>query len=242
LSIALFFMEIKQKFLAIIPARGGSKRIPKKNIALLNGKPLIQYTIEAALASRYLDKVVVSTDSEEIAQIAKNLGAQVPCLRPPELSGDNVYTLPVLQQMVAFLKEQENYQPWAVLTLQPTSPLRTAKHIDEAIELFLADPLADSLVSVVKTPHNMTPESLMKQEGAYLKNYLAQDKLVLRSQDKPTYYARNGAAIYITKTERLSEYIFGGQILPYLMSAMDSFDIDTLEDLNLIEFLMHGKN
>jgi len=176
---------MEKKFLAIIPARGGSKRIPRKNIALLDGKPLIQYTIEAARGCPLIDRIVVSTEDAEVAEVAKALGAEVPCLRPQELAQDNTYTLPVLQHMMAYLQEEQDYQPWAVVTLQPTSPLRTSQHLTQAIELFLGDEQADSLVSVVQAPHNMIPQSLMKLEGPYLKNYLEQESLVLRSQDKP---------------------------------------------------------
>ena len=151
-----------KKFLAIIPARGGSKGIPKKNIKSLLGKPLIQYTIESALKSKYLDKIVVSTDDKKIADISEKLGAEIPCLRPKKLARDNTLILPVLQHMVNFLKKKENYNPFAIVLLQPTSPLRTVRHIDEAIELFLKKPKADSLVSVMQVPHNMTPISLMK--------------------------------------------------------------------------------
>lgn len=228
-----------KKFLAIITARGGSKGIPRKNIKLLKGKPLIQYTIEAALNSKYLDRVVVSTENDEIARISKNLGAEVPCLRPRELARDSTHSLPVLQHMIGYLKRAESYEPYAVVTLQPTSPLRTSQHIDEAIKKFLADPKADSLVSVMRAPHNMTPTSLMDIKGKYLVDALPVRGIrVLRRQAKPTYYARNGAAIYITKTAGLNDYIFGGKILPYLMSKTESFDIDDLEDWRIVERLL----
>ena len=237
---------MEKKFLAIIPARGDSKRIPRKNIALLDGKPLIQYTIEAARGCPLIDRIVVSTEDAEVAEVAKALGAEVPCLRPQELAQDNTYTLPVLQHMMAYLQEEQDYQPWAVVTLQPTSPLRTSQHLTQAIELFLGDEQADSLVSVVQAPHNMIPQSLMKLEGPYLKNYLEQESLVLRSQDKPVLYARNGAAIYITRADKLKDYIFGGNTLHFIMPKMSSFDIDNLEDLKLIELLLknwdYGQN
>ena len=140
------------KILGVIPARGGSKGIPKKNIKLLNGKPLIAYTIEVALASN-LDKVVVSTDCEEIASISKEYGADV-IMRSENLAQDNTPTLPVLKDTINKIDSEYD----AVMTLQPTSPFRTTKHIDEAIELFTSDKEADSLVSVVEVPHNFMPE------------------------------------------------------------------------------------
>ena len=213
------------KILGIIPARGGSKGIPKKNIKLLNGKPLIAYTIEAALASN-LDGVVVSTDCEEIANVSRKYGAEV-MMRPAHLAEDKTPTSPVLQDVVGRLVEEFD----AVMTLQPTSPLRTQKHINEAIELFESAKEAYSLVSVVEVPHNYLSEKLMSYDGKYL--YGNSD--VKRRQEVSTMYARNGAAIYITKTEKLSEHIFGGKILPYFMSKVNSFDIDDMEDWEIIE-------
>jgi len=216
------------KILGIIPARGGSKGIPKKNIKLLNGKPLIAYTIEAALASN-LDGVVVSTDCEEIANVSRKYGAEV-MMRPAHLAEDKTPTSPVLQDVVGRLVEEFD----AVMTLQPTSPLRTQKHINEAIELFESAKEAYSLVSVVEVPHNYLSEKLMSYDGKYL--YGNSD--VKRRQEVSTMYARNGAAIYITKTEKLSEHIFGGKILPYFMSKANSFDIDDMEDWEIIERMM----
>ena len=216
------------KILGIIPARGGSKGIPRKNIKLLNGKPLIAYTIEAALASN-LDRVIVSTDCEEIAGISKEYGAEV-IIRSFNLAEDTTPTLPVLQHVVSKLEVEFD----AVMTLQPTSPLRTSKHINEAIELFESDKEVDSLVSVVEVPHNYMPEKLMSFDGKYLTG----NREVKRRQEISTMYARNGAAIYITKTEKLGEYIFGGKILPYFMSKINSFDIDDIEDWEIVERLI----
>ena len=210
------------KILGIIPARGGSKGIPRKNIKLLNGKPLIAYTIEAALASN-LDRVIVSTDCKEIAGISKEYGAEV-IIRSFNLAEDTTPTLPVLQHVVSKLEVEFD----AVMTLQPTSPLRTSKHINEAIELFESDKEVDSLVEV---PHNYMPEKLMSFDGKYLTG----NREVKRRQEISTMYARNGAAIYITKTEKLGEYIFGGKILPYFMSKIKSFDIDDMEDWEIVE-------
>ena len=216
------------KILGIIPARGGSKGIPRKNIKLLNGKPLIAYTIEAALASN-LDRVIVSTDCKEIAGISKEYGAEV-IIRSFNLAEDTTPTLPVLQHVVSKLEVEFD----AVMTLQPTSPLRTSKHINEAIELFESDKEVDSLVSVVEVPHNYMPEKLMSFDGKYLTG----NREVKRRQEISTMYARNGAAIYITKTEKLGEYIFGGKILPYFMSKINSFDIDDMEDWEIVERLI----
>ena len=216
------------KILGVIPARGGSKGIPKKNIKLLNGKPLIAYTIEVALASN-LDKVVVSTDCEEIASISKEYGADV-IMRSENLAQDNTPTLPVLKDTINKIDSEYD----AVMTLQPTSPFRTTKHIDEAIELFTSDKEADSLVSVVEVPHNFMPEKLMSIND----KYLVGDIEARRRQDMGVMYARNGAVIYITKTNKIQNYIFGGRILPFFMDKMSSFDIDDMQDWSVAQYLL----
>ena len=218
------------KTLGIIPARGGSKGVPKKNIKLLNGKPLIAYTIEAALSSS-LSRVIVSTDCDSIAEVSRRYGAEV-FMRPSELAKDNTLTLPVLQNVV--LNTNECFD--AVMTLQPTSPLRTVKHIDESIKLFVDDKGADSLVSVIKVPHNFMPEKLMTISGQYISG----DTGPKRRQDISLMYARNGAAIYITKFKKIEEYIFGGNILPYCMGKIESIDIDDLEDWELVEKIINS--
>jgi CMP-N,N'-diacetyllegionaminic acid synthase len=219
------------KILGIIPARGGSKGIPKKNIKLLNGKPLIAYTIANALASN-LDRVIVSTDNEEISRISKECGAEV-IIRPDNLAEDKTPTIHVLQDAVSRLDEKFD----CIMTLQPTSPLRNSKHINEAIKLFESDKEADSLVSIVEVPHNYMPEKLMSLDGKYLFG----NNDIKRRQDLPIMYARNGAAIYVTKTERLNEYIFGGKALPYFMNKKFSFDLDDMEDWELLECLIKNK-
>lgn len=213
--------------IGVIPARSGSKGIPKKNIRLLKGKPLIAYTIEAALLSR-LDRVIVSTDCKEIADISKTYGAEV-FIRPSNLALDTTPTLPVIKDLVE--KLDKNYE--AVMTLQPTSPLRTWQHINAAIDMFIKDKEADSLVSVVEVPHNFMPEKLMTFNGKYLSGTTA----IKRRQEIQAIYARNGAAIYITRTKKLNDYIFGGKILPFFMDKLSSFDLDDEEDWSIIEKL-----
>jgi CMP-N-acetylneuraminic acid synthetase len=221
------------RLLAIIPARGGSKGVPRKNIYPLNGRPLIAYTIEAAQRAKSVDRIVVSTDDVEIAGICRGLGAEVR-LRPAILAADDTPTLDVLQHVVAELGA-EDYRPDAVLTLQPTSPLRKARHIDEAAALFAADTRADSLVSCVAVPHVYHPRSVMRRDDAgYLVPYLTELQPT-RRQDKEPVFARNGAAVYITRTERLADYVFGGRLLAYMMNEESSLDIDTIEDFAVAE-------
>ena len=215
------------KILGIIPARGGSKGIPKKNIKLLSGKPLIAYTIEAAMDSK-LDRVIVSTDCDRIAEVSKKCGAEV-FMRSSELAEDKTPTLPVLQDVVSRLDERYD----AIMTLQPTSPFRTTVDINKSIEIFTSND-SDSLVSVVKVPHNFMPEKLMNFDGRYLSG----NTQFKRRQEVLTMYARNGAAIYITKSEKLSSYILGGEISPYIMNKINSFDIDDIEDWKIVEKLL----
>ena len=221
--------------LAIIPARSGSKGIIGKNKKLLRGKPLIQYTIDAALSSKKLKTIVVSTDDDEIIEIcnSQNIPVQI---RPKHLCGDLVPTLPVLQNVVSNL----NMNFDAVMTLQPTSPLRSSKHIDEAIEIFQSNQIADSLVSIIKVPHNYNPESLMVKDGDLLIPYLKNHQII-RRQNKKVYFARNGAAIYLTKIDILSRAILGDKTLGYEMSFLESIDIDSKEDWDLAELILTNR-
>lgn len=216
------------KVIGVIPARGNSKEIPGKNIKILKDKPLVAYSIISALSSK-LDKVIVSTDSKEIAEISKKYGADV-IIRPSNLAGDRSTTLSVIQDVISRLNEKFD----AVMTLQPTSPLRTVSDIDNSLKIFLNDKFADSLVSVVEVPHNFHPEKLMM----FNNKYLTGNTTIKRRQDLPKIYARNGAAIYITRIENLSKYIIGGNILPYFMKAINSFDIDKIEDWEIVEKLL----
>ena len=227
------------RLLAIIPARGGSKGIPRKNIRALGGRPLIAYSIMAAQKAQTVDRIVVSTDDNEIADVSRRLGAEVR-MRPAALAEDATPTRDVLCHVVAEL-ERESYRPDTVLTLQPTSPLRTAQHINEAAVLFEESPTADSLVSCIAVPHVFHPRSVMKRTAeGYLIPYLEESQLG-RRQDKEPVFARNGAAIYLTRTSRLSEFIFGGRLIPYFMDRESSIDIVTMEDLEIAERLLRAR-
>lgn len=226
------------KILAVIPARGGSKGIHKKNITLLAGKPLIVYTLLAAKKSKSLDRVIVSTDDDEIIDICKKFNVEF-LRRPNNLSGDLSMTKDVLLHVVNQLS-LIGYIPDAVMTLQPTSPLRTEKHIDESILLFSQDSSADSLVSCVTVPHIYHPCSVMKKNiDGYLEGFTDSSQ-ISRRQDKSEVYARNGAAIYITRTEKLTQFIYGGRLVPYMMDSKFSVDIDNLSDLAEAEFQINN--
>ena len=148
----------------MIPARGGSKGIPRKNLAILAGRPLIAYTVDAARASSGLTRVMVSTEDDEIAGVTRRLGVEVPFLRPARLAADETPILDVLTDLVASLEQRERYRPDILVLLQPTSPFRRAGHIDAAIDL-LRSSGADSVVTVVPVPHQFTPSSLMQLQG-----------------------------------------------------------------------------
>jgi CMP-N-acetylneuraminic acid synthetase len=233
-------MQENLTILAVIPARGGSKGILHKNIKQLGGKPLLAYTAEAALNSKKLNRVILSTEDNEIIQVGLDLALDVPFIRPAELAQDNTPGLPVIQHAVRTLGDEENYRPDIIVVLQPTSPLRTAQHIDEALEVFMNGD-ADSLVSVTEVPHNMNPYSVMQtQEDGTIVPFLDYDERKNLRQQKPRFYARNGAAIYICTYECLMEKnsMYGDKILPYFMKKGESFDLDDEIDWSIIDYIM----
>lgn len=226
--------------LGLIPARGGSKGIPRKNLAPLAGRPLIAHTIAAALASARLDRVVVSTDDPEIASVAGQYGAEVPFMRPADLADDTAPALAVIRHAVIAL-DGMGWRAETVAYLQPTSPLRTAAHIDAALAL-LAERDADSVVSVVEVPHNFNPRSVMlRGEDDCLRPYLepAGDE-PLRRQDKPRLLARNGPAILALTRRTIMELgaLYGPRTLGLVMDRAESLDIDEPLDLELAEWLL----
>lgn len=221
--------------LGIIPARGGSKGVPGKNLRHLGGRPLLAYTADAARRSR-LTRTCVSTDDPAIAHAAATLGLDVPFLRPPELASDDAPMLPVLQHAVTMLAAAgDTYD--AVVLLQPTSPFRRAEHIDAAIAL-LESSGADSVVSVVEVPHQFNPASVMRLEGDRLRPFL-DGPLVTRRQDKPRVFARNGPAVLAVAVRTLQAgSLYGDDCRPLLMEPRDSLDIDTSDDLELADILL----
>ncbi|MHA1284530.1 MAG: acylneuraminate cytidylyltransferase family protein [Promethearchaeota archaeon] len=229
-------MKSNKIFLGIITARGGSKGIPRKNIKKLAGKPLIEYTFDAVKGSKLLDRCIVSSEDEEIIKFSLSKNIEVPFIRPKELAKDDTPSIDVLIHALNYLKKKENYIPDYVVTLQPTSPLRTSKDIDNSIRLILEDEQADSLVSGVEVPHRFNPYSLMQFKGKYLEHYIKEIR-IYRRQEKPKFYARNGAAIYITKYKTLIEErkIIGNKCLPYFMPRERSIDIDDMFDWRVAE-------
>ena len=227
---------MNKTFLAIIPARGGSKRLPRKNLLDLCGKPLIAWSIEAALKSKYISKVIVSSDDEEILNIAKEYKADF-IKRPDELASDTATTFDALNHT---LENVEKYD--YVVLLQPTSPLRTEKHIDEAIEL-LKEKNADAIISVCEVEHSPLWSNTL-DENLDMSNFLRDEVLNKRSQDLPKYYRLNGA-IYICKTDKLLEnkgFFLKENIYAYKMNKKHSVDIDEEIDFIIAEKLMQHNN
>jgi CMP-N,N'-diacetyllegionaminic acid synthase len=229
------------KVLGLIPARVGSKSIPKKNIAEVAGKPLLAYTCAAALGAKRLTRVVLSTDGEEIASVGRACGVEVPFLRPPELAQDDTPSIAVAQHCLRLLAQRDGFEPEVLVLLQPTSPLRRAHHIDEALER-MEEAGADTVVSVVEVPHCFSPYSVMRLQDGWLRDFwhepLPFDRY--RRQEAPILYARNGPAILATRTEVLMgrDDFYGLRVVPYVMQRVDSVDIDDPFDLDLAGWLI----
>lgn len=229
--------------LGIIPARGGSKGIPGKNVRLLAGRPLIVYTFDAAKGSQRLTRTILTTDSPEIADIARLVGVEVPLLRPTELAKDDTPTLAVIRHALDWLASTEAYFPDVVVILQPTAPLRRAKHIDEAVEMLLLSE-ADSVVSVTPVPGHYNPHWQFRIEDDVLRVFTGESltQIIPRRQDLPTTYTRNGA-LYVFWHRTLEETgsIYGQRCSPYIMPPEVSINIDTLDDWILAEARLQPK-
>ena len=234
-----------KKILGIITARGGSKGIPGKNIKELAGKPLIAYTIEAASTSGVFDRLILSTDDEKIAAVAKQYGCEAPFLRPAELATDTASGASVIAHAITWLRDHENYHADYVMILQPTAPLRVARHIQEAVELMNAGE-ADSVVSVAEIPSHYHPRwqfTIDDNNGMAIFTGEPFAEIVRRRQDLPKTYTRNGA-IYLFKTALLSDSnelnFYGNHVMAYMMKPEDSVNIDTMEDWKEAEKILLG--
>jgi len=224
--------------IAVIPARGGSRGIPRKNIARLAGKPLIAYSIKYSLDCPQIARTIVSTDDSEIADIARKHGAEVPFLRPPELARDDTPDYPVFTHVLEWLREHENYTPELVVHLRPTSPLRPPGLIEKAVAMMMRDTVADCLRTVYETP--ITPYKMWRMEGKYLKPFAkleGKESYNMPRQDLPEVFWHNGVLDVIRASTILEKHsVSGTKILPMLMD--DSFltvDIDKPFDLIIAE-------
>lgn len=224
--------------LALIPARGGSKGLPGKNIKKLNGKPLIAYTIEAAIKANSIDMVIVSTDCEEIAKVALAYGAEVPFLRPANLSDDSSLAIDNYKYTLDRYSNDTGLSINEFCVLQPTSPLRTVVDIDSAIAMYFENS-ADSVISYCEEHHPVSWHKYVEGDGS-LTNVFGDDVLKNRQDAKPTYYP-NGA-IYVFSSELIdSGRYFSERTFAYIMPRKRSVDIDVLDDFKLAEFLLESK-
>ncbi|WP_189628608.1 acylneuraminate cytidylyltransferase family protein [Roseivirga thermotolerans] len=227
-------MSDKPKLLGLIPARGGSKGVPGKNIKDLNGKPLISYTIDAAKSTDKLDRLIVSTDSEEIATVCKELGAEVPFIRPDHLATDTARAIGVIQHALEFAEEQDGCVYDLVVYLEPPNPLRLSKDIDNCIDLFF-EKNPDSVVSVQEA-NQFHPILMKKIENGLLKPiWRNEPEGVPRQLYDPTAYMRNGA-VYIFRREHIKKGVmYGEDIVPYVMPIERSVCIDDMMDWYVAE-------
>lgn len=224
----------------VIPARSSSKSIPRKNIAMVAGKPLIAHTIQAALDAKLIDRVIVSTDSQEIADMARSFGAEVPFLRPPELAQDDTPGIEPIIHAARWLNNNDDYHPDYVMVLQPTSPLRTAEDIEAAVQLAQKQQ-ADSVVSVCPVHQHPYWMKRITDDGR-LVDFLSLGTDYTRRQDLPPVYALNGA-IYLVRCEVLLEHktFYTDHTYAYVMPPERSLDIDTLQDLYLAGLILKEK-
>lgn len=229
--------------LALIPARGGSKSIPRKNIRLLGGHPLIAYSTAAGLAAELVTRVIVSTDDDEIAAVARRYGAETPFLRPAEFSQDNTTDLPVFQHALRWLAEHENYCPEIIVQLRPTSPFRRTHHIDAAVARLLERPEADAVRTVCapfQNPFKMwriQPDGLMTPllSGEYAEPYNMPRQLL------PDVYWQTG---YVdaawSETILKKDSMTGERILPLVIDPSEWIDIDSPDDWRRAERLLES--
>ncbi len=226
--------------LGIVPARGGSKGVPGKNVRPLAGRTLIEYTARAARESGVLDRVILSTDSPEIADTGRRAGLDVPFMRPAALAADDTPMLPVIQHALESLV-RDGWSPEMIVLLQPTSPLRRPDHIRDAVTT-LRETKADSVVTVVEIPRHLSPDYVMRIEGGRLQPFLPEGARVSRRQDARPAYSRDGTvyAFWRATIERFGN-IYGEDCRPLLIDARDSLSIDSPADWDAAERLIAGR-
>ncbi|MDZ4405789.1 acylneuraminate cytidylyltransferase family protein [Prosthecobacter sp.] len=220
----------KPRIIGLIPARGGSKGIPGKNLRSLGGKPLLQWAFEAAKDSGVVERVMLSTDSEEIADMGRKLGIEVPFLRPAELAQDDTPMIVVLKHLIEHLRATDTL-PDAIMLLQPTAPLRRAAHLKQAGELLIPEGV-DSVVGVTEIPQHYAPHYAMKiTPDGHLTHYLPDSAAIKRRQDVPKAYSRDGT-VYLFRISTLETYndIYGANCIPLLIPSDETLNLDTMED------------
>ena len=224
---------MKEKILAIIPARSGSKGLKDKNIKMMNGKPMIAYTIEAAQNSKIFEDIIISTDSEKYAEIAKKYGGSVPCLRDKKLANDNAKSSDVILDILNRVEKKYDL----FILLQPTSPLRTEKNIIEAYKMYL-EKKANSVVSVCEMEHSPLWANILNEERR-MDSFLKGIDVNKNRQELETYYRINGA-LYIANVEYFKKYqnFYYKDSYAYVMKKENSIDIDDELDFKIAEYLI----
>jgi len=231
-------MKDNKKILAIIPARGGSKGIPKKNIKMLAGKPLIAWTIETALSVLCLDRVILSTDDKQILKIGKEYGAQAPFLRPAEIAEDDTTDMPVYEHALNWLADNEGFFPDIIVWLRPTTPFRKSEDIEQAVDL-LVRKKPDWVRSVCEVEHH--PYWMYKPSGDMMEPFVEGIKIkdYIRRQLLPPAFRLNGAVDVTWRSTILEKkLLYSGVIAPYIMPGNRSIDIDTELDLKIAKMMM----
>lgn len=223
--------------MAIIPARGGSKGLPGKNVRPLNGKPLIAHTIEVAKKAHNIDRVIVSTDDEQIALVSKQFGAEIPFMRPEFLASDTAKAVDNYIYTIDRLEREEKRSIDAFVVLQPTSPLRIAEDVDGAVDLFIQKN-ADSVISYTPEAHPVTWHKYLDEDGRFCNIF--EDNINNRQLNRISYYP-NGA-VYVFKTGMIREKkYYTDKSYAYVMPRIRSVDIDFIEDFEYAEFLLRSR-
>jgi CMP-N,N'-diacetyllegionaminic acid synthase len=228
--------------LALIPARGGSKGLPNKNVLDCAGKPLIEWTISAALGASAIDDVLVSTDADDIAAVSRRAGASVPFLRPAELAGDESSMLDVIRQAWEIHGDANGRRFDYIVLLQPTSPLRTSAHIDEAVEFYFKNRRSDDDTLASVHPVGQKHGWLMQTsgDGDYIRFCLDVRSGNPQRQKLKPYYLPNGA-IFVVRGGGFADGLYRDNTLPFVMDAADSVDIDTYDDFREAEALLRQR-
>lgn len=234
------------EILAVVPARGGSKAIPRKNIRLLDGRPLIAYTLDAIRESSLITRALVSTDDNEVATVAERCGAAVPFIRPNSIALDDTTDLPVFEHCLEWLWTHESYRPNLVVHLRPTAPLRRAQHIDQAINILLDASDADAVRSVTRAREH--PLKTWRLQGDYLRPFLPTHFHGIKEpynqprQKLPPAFIQNGSIDVIRTVVILEQHSMSGdRIKPFVMNEFDSLNIDDELDWQLAEILIRRR-
>lgn len=229
-----------KRILAVIPARGGSKGLPGKNIKPLLGKPLIGWTIEQAKESKYIDRIIVSTDDKEIAEVSLSFGAGVPFTRPPELATDDAKTVDVVMHSINYLESiNDSYD--IIVLLEPTSPLREVYDIDTALEMLVQNPQAESIVGIAKV-ESQHPSFIVKLHDKFIKPYSNENFRILRRQDIETlYYYEGSLYIFYTYSFKNRKQYYHEKTMGYVVPKWKAFEVDDEVDFMIVEEILNKR-